>query len=165
MLTCQCSQDIYVPIILSIVILKILSCYTAILRQEPFFSGDGQSCGTTQAANSTQYQIAMFQNAPDVVGTDGCGYDEDQDRMASQQILGRLHRIQRLINILSERYKTHRINVQRRQEEGSRALSANTGPDIFVFLFPSSTLEHIEADLGLHLRTLSAEAADILRQA
>ncbi|EED18974.1 sterigmatocystin biosynthesis regulatory protein, putative [Talaromyces stipitatus ATCC 10500] len=163
-LTCQCSQDIYLLVIMSIVILKILNYYTAVVRQETSFNGDDRSWVANQPGNSTQYQSEMFQTPPNVFGANGSEYVEDQGRMASQQILSKLHRIQRLINILSERFKTHKENVKRKQEE-SRASTTVTGPNMFMFLFPSSTLEHIEADLRLHLRALSADAANILCQA
>lgn len=163
-LTCQCSQDIYLLVIISIVILKILSYYTAVVRQETSFNGDDRSWVANQPGNSTQYQTEMCQTHANVFGANGSEYVEDQGRMVSQQILSKLHRIQRLINILSERFKTHKENVKREQEEPGASMSI-TGPNMCMYLFPSSTLEHIEADLRLYLRSLSADAANILCQA
>ncbi|EED18719.1 conserved hypothetical protein [Talaromyces stipitatus ATCC 10500] len=124
-----------------------------------------QEDGTTQPGNNTEYQIETNQNPPNVVDTHSGGFDEDQICMASQQIIGRLHRIQRLINILSERFKTHKVSVKGRQDDEPKASTTDGSSNMFTFMFPSSVLEHIEADLRLHLRTLSVDAANILRQA
>nr|A0A411PQP1.1 RecName: Full=Agnestins biosynthesis cluster transcription factor AgnL10; AltName: Full=Agnestins biosynthesis cluster protein L10 [Paecilomyces divaricatus]QBG38878.1 transcription factor [Paecilomyces divaricatus] len=145
MLHCQCFDDGYLLAILSMLILKVLSSYATLLRQTPGPDGDGVS----------------WDNSTPPPGEQGAGVDgEDHCRTIAQQILGQLHRVQRLVSILSQRF-----NIP-----GGRARTPDStaGPDLLssietLFPVPGSMLEQMEGLLRKRLRTLSAEIVDILR--
>jgi hypothetical protein len=153
-LQCHCSQDGYVLAILSIFILKILDWYAAMVRQTPDLEGYGQIWDNAPSKHQAQHQPENIQWLPAVVAGDDCADGEDQGRMAAQQILGKLHRIQRLVNIISQRFNN--------QKDIPNSSTTNSS-DVFLFLFSRSSLEQIEVDLRKRLQNLSAETVDMLR--
>lgn len=165
-LQCQCSQDGYLLAILSVIIFKVLGRYAAVVRQTPALDGDGQCWDTTRSDHQAQQHPEHGQRPPAVVVVVGdySADGEDQGRMAAQQILSQLHRVQRLVNILSRRFKPH----GGRAEPPSSSSCSIDGSDVLsytesLFPFPDSMLEQMEVDLRKRLRNLSAEIVDILR--
>lgn len=87
---------------------------------------------------------------------------EYEGRVAAQLVLSELHRVQQLINVLSQRLTAHGLQTS--------CLELPSSPDYFYFLnqdssaFPVTMLGQLEVDLRKRLRTLSVEIVDILRR-
>ncbi|KAI9931207.1 hypothetical protein ASPWEDRAFT_34262 [Aspergillus wentii DTO 134E9] len=145
----QSAHDGYLLAILSIIILKVLGWYAAVVRQTP----------------GLDHHPEHGRRSPTMVDNNYCVDDEDQGRMAAQQVLSKLHRIQRVINILSQRFKALRGHG----EPPNSSSSSSDSFDIFsntesLFPFSNSILEQFEVDLRNRLRNLSSETVDILSQ-
>ncbi|KAH8698804.1 aflatoxin regulatory protein-domain-containing protein [Talaromyces proteolyticus] len=163
-LQCQCSQDGHLLAILSIIIFKVLGWYAAMVRQMPGFDGDGQCWDALDSSHLAQQQLRQAQRTPFRVVDNYCVDGEDKVRIAAQQILSQLHRVQRLVNIFSQRFKIHKGHT----EASSSSSSSPSGPVGVssvesLFYVPGSLLEQIEGDLRKRLRNLSAEIVDTIR--
>lgn len=107
LLQCTCSQDSYLLAILSLIVFKLLSWYEAAARERPM-TENSQSPTKTQynhRRESLHHSEQVIQFSP-VDGSDS-HHGKDQDRVAAQLVLSELHRVQRLVNILSQRLKLH----------------------------------------------------------
>lgn len=165
MLQCPCSQDDYLLAIMSLIVFKVLGWYAAAARNAPV-TDDSHSPSKSHPDQRRQSschseQVLQF---PTVAGS-YCIDGEDQGRMAAQLILGELHRVQRLVNLLSQRLKRHgmrngTVGVPNGAADGQDTLSdgGSTSP------FSATMLDHLEADLRKRLRTLSLEIVDMLRR-
>ncbi|KAL8747706.1 MAG: hypothetical protein Q9190_000447 [Brigantiaea leucoxantha] len=166
MLQCPCSQDGYVLAIMSLIVFKVLGWYAAAVRDVPA-SGDGQSPSKpfpTDRHNSSSYHSEQVLHFPTVVGK-YCIDGEDQGRMAAQLVLSELHRVQRLLNQLSQRLKTHGSRKRGLETPDSVAdgLAALSDGEV-ASAFSASMMDQIEMDLRKRLRTLSLEIVDTLRR-
>jgi hypothetical protein len=144
MLQCPCSKDGYLLAIMSIIVFKVLGWYAAAARKTPVTD---ESPSPIKSPSSHSEQVLQ---CPTVVGSyyiDG----EDQGRMAAQLVLSELHRVQRLVNLLSKRLKGA-------DEEDKLSNGEITSP------FPATMLNQLETDLRKRLRGLSLEIVDTLRQ-
>ncbi|KAJ5742863.1 hypothetical protein N7533_009965 [Penicillium manginii] len=136
--------------VLSVIILKVLTRYAAVLRQTPGFDGDGSD------------QNSPASEQMELLGDTSCTDSEGQSRKVAQQVLGQLHRVQHVVNILSQCF----------QADGGRAEARNLpspgGSDNSLYMeslfpFPHYILEQFENDLRKRLRTLSADIVGRLR--
>lgn len=163
MLECACSEDGYLLSIMSLIVLKVLGWYAAAARKE------ARSDGLTRSPQQMEELLKTSGGA--VVGGSGSsssssssyrvidGEDSDHRRMAAQTVLSELHRVQRLINALSQRLKGLR------QRNGRAHQHADAGTDGHgAFAFPTTMLDQFEVDLRKRLRDLSTGIVDMLRQ-
>nr|UWK21945.1 transcription factor [Trichoderma calamagrostidis] len=157
MLQSDCTDDGYLVVILSVVLLKILATYATVVRQIPNLDAESPCWASMTVDPPSQSRVELEEKHN--YGAD-C---KDQARLVGQQILSQLHRVQRLVNILSQRFQT----------AAGRDGAPSTPPfdnsvDLFAsfdsfFPFPASMLEQMEANLRKRLRDLSAEIMDLLR--
>ncbi|KAF7176463.1 hypothetical protein CNMCM7691_002781 [Aspergillus felis] len=152
MLQCDCA-DGYLLAVLSIILLKTLSSYAAVVRQTPNLEAE-HSIGVDPPSLSPLRGELGAQL--DEYGLDS----EDHIRLVGQQVLSQLHRVQRLVNLLS----------QRTQTVGGGGCGAPLTPPSHqttsmesLFPFPAAMLDQMEANLRKRLRDLSAEILDLLR--
>jgi len=165
MLQCSCSQDSYMLAILSLIVFKVLGWYAAAARETPV-TDDSQSSSKPHSdhrRHSLCHSEQVLQS-PTVVGSyriDG----DDQGRMAAQLILSELHRVQQLVNLLSQRIKGHgmrngAVGTPNSHPDGRDTLS--DGESTLPFSAPM--LDQLETDLRKRLRALSSKIVDMLRQ-
>ena len=146
MLQCPCSRDDYLLAIISLVVFKVLGWYTAVM--------DGsQSPSWSHADNGRQpvYPSEQGLQSPMVMGG-YCIDGEDQCRMVAQLILSGLNRVQRFVNLLSQRLRSHGM----RNRTTSGLNSAADGQNIFSdggypSPFSATMLDQLEADLRKRL--------------
>ena len=105
---------------------------------------------------------------PTVIGH-YCVDGNDQSRMAAQLVLSELHRVQQLVNLLSNRFQGITIrNCDSSSFSGSDSNSVSDTSDGSAYTRRSSPLSgstffQLEADLRKRLRAVSSEVIDILR--
>lgn len=157
MLQCDCTADGHLLAILAIIVLKILTWYAVVVRQTPNIDAESAEWELPSMDRPMQKRYA-----PE--GKRSYGVDSDDHvRLTGQQILSQLHRVQRLVNTLSQRF----------QCVGGRDGAPPTPPfdnnaDLFtsietMFPFPFSIFDQMQANLRKRLRDLSAEIMDLLR--
>ncbi len=164
MLQCSCSQDGYLLAIMSLIVFKVLGWYAAAARDTPEIN-EGQNprkSSPDQRRLSSRHSEHVLQ-PPTVVG---CYRDdgEDQRRMAAQLVLSELHRVQWLVNQLSQRLQAHRMSNGAVDTPNSAAGGQGTLPDPeLTSPFSSPMLDQLETDLRKRLRALSLDVVDMLR--
>jgi Aflatoxin regulatory protein len=162
-------EDRYFLAILSIVTLKVLASYAVVVRQMPALDGTEQNGDT-----SDHERLQNLEDAGPPALVDYFTDNEDQCRMTAQQILRQLHRVQRLVNSLSKRFKIDGKRSEASDTSSLSSASSATAVDSMdapliskyvetMFPFPRDVLKQLEADLRERLRKLSAEVVDILR--
>lgn len=166
MLQCPCSQDSYMLHIMSLIVFRVLGWYAAVASETPVADAS-QFPGKSDFPDHQQHSLRHSEhvtNVPTVVGK-YCIDGEDQDRMVAQLVLSELHRVQRLVNLLSQRLKEHKIrndgvNTPNSAADGQIPLTytENMSP------FSAAILDQLELDLRKRLRTLSLEIIDMLRR-
>ena len=165
MLQCPCSQDGYLLTIMSLIVFKVLGWYAAAARETPM-TDDSQSPSKSHPdhrLHSLCHSEQVLQS-PTVVGS-YCIDGEDQGRMAAQLVLSELHRVQRLLNLLSQRLKGHRIsngsvNTPNSAVDCQDSLSdRQSSPP-----FSAKMLDQLDTDLRNRLRALSLEIIGTLRR-
>ncbi|BDD63699.1 hypothetical protein MAP00_008564 [Monascus purpureus] len=160
MLQCPCSQDGYLLAIISLIVFKMMGWYAAAARETPLSHSNFNSSRGGSAKSHLDYgqrphseQVFKLQSSVD---------GEYEGRMAAQLVLSELHRVQQLINVLSQRLKAHGLQTS--------GVESPSSPDCFYFLnqdssaFPVTMLGQLEVDLRKRLQTLSVEIVDILRR-
>lgn len=165
MLQCPCSQDGYLLAIMSLIVFKVLDWYSAAARETPV-TDDSQTPSQSHPVHrrhSLCHSEKVLQS-PTVVGS-YCIDGEDQGRMAAQLVLSELHRVQRLINLLSKRLKGHgtcngAVVTSNTAADGQDTLSDGES----TLPFSATMLDQLEADLRKRLRALSSEIVDMLRR-
>ncbi|THC93456.1 hypothetical protein EYZ11_007075 [Aspergillus tanneri] len=130
MLQCSCSQDGYLLSLMSLIVFKVMAWYAAASRR-PVLLND-RSPILNGSSHQHREHSEEVQHTPGLGGSDTAD-DEDQGRMAAQLVLSELHRVQQLVNTLSQHLKA------------------------------KGTREQFAVDLRQRLRALSAEIVDILR--
>jgi hypothetical protein len=160
-LECPCSQDGYLLVILSLIVFKVMGWYAAAARSHtPDDSQSWTACHQRQHSHSEQVQ-----QSPAVVGN-YCVEGEDQSRMAAQLVLSELHRVQRLVNVLSQKLKSEGARESGTDTPGSASTdgsSVSLDSQCSRFPFPVTMLDQAESDLRKRLRRLSAEIVEMLR--
>ena len=157
MLQCQCSQDEYLLAIMSLIVFKVLGWYAAAARQTPMTDGS-----RSPAMSISSHHSEQVLQSPAVVGS-YCIDGEDQGRMVAQLVLSKLHRVQQLVNVLSQHLKGHRTR-NGTITPNSAADGTDTPPDReSTSHFSERMLDQLEADLRKRLRALSLDIVDVLR--
>ena len=166
MLQCPCAQDGYLLAIMSLIVFKVLGSYAAAARETPATDGGlNPPMSHRNVQRHSSWHSKQGPQFPIVVGS-YCIDGDDQGRMAAQLILSELHRVQRLVNLLSQRLKGH---GKRNGETGTPG-SADNDQDRVVSdgqripPFSSPMLDQLEADLRKRLRALSLEIVGMLRR-
>jgi hypothetical protein len=211
MLQCSCSEDDYLLVITSLIVLKVLGWYAAVARRAPTpqsmptsdsssnvstaslssFSASGAGTSTTLSHSSSstslsssshqQPQATSFgslfpRHSETVVRESTVIIDsyrldgDDSARMAAQLVLSKLHRVQRLVNQLSQKLKAQAEKRKRIRSDSSDNIlngffggvdSADAGAPLPLSFL---VLDQLEADLRRRLKSLSAEIVDELRR-
>ena len=166
MLQCPCSQDGHLLVIMSLVVFKVLAWYAAVAREKPMTDENQSPINSRpdhgQSPLSHSEQVLQ---SPTVVGS-YCIDGEDQGRMAAQLVLSKLHSVQRLVNLLSERLRGHGMRKEMAvgtpksvaNHQDTQVDAESTSP------FSASMLDQLEADLRKRLRALSLKLVDMLRR-
>lgn len=149
----SCADDTFLLAVLSITILKILERY-AFAAQAQYSSANISELGIQRESGSANSKDNRTQSTPHI-----------RAQKAAQLVLSELHRVQRLVNQLSQKLR-HSKDGQIRSE----------GPDMEPWAlerdheggpstpFSSTTLGHIESDVRKGLSKLSSEIIGTLRQ-
>ncbi|KAK3904910.1 hypothetical protein C8A05DRAFT_31268, partial [Staphylotrichum tortipilum] len=132
-------------------------------------SNSGSASPTPSPASAGGGGIGMAEQVLRVPATVG-NYlvaGQHQGRMAAQLVLSELHRVQRIVNVLSERLEGVRV---RAGEGRGLPFKANAGDGVVgvpgrVAPFSGQTFGLLEQDLRKRLRVLSSETIDVLRRA
>jgi hypothetical protein len=143
-LDCYCSQDGYTLTIITLTVLKVLAWYGAVAQE-------------SRAAGEQQIHAEQMDRAPVVIGSYHLNGDE-QSRMAAQLVLSELHRVQRVVNALSEQPQSQGLQ----ESVGGRPDS--TCLDGHESVLPVHLLDQLAADLRARLRGLSGQIVDRLRR-
>ncbi|PCG88777.1 Aflatoxin regulatory protein [Penicillium occitanis (nom. inval.)] len=170
MLELESSEDKYFLAILSVVTLKVLASYAAVVRQMPTLDSNDEYGDTADREKPQYLEDAATHALVDNYFTD----NEDLCRKTAQQIFRQLHRVQRLVNRLSKRFKTDDESTGSSDFASPVSTSSTTAVDSIdalliakcietMFPFPSPLLKQLQVDLRERLRKLSAEIVDILR--
>lgn len=166
-LQCPCSQDQYVLSIIALTVFKVLGWYAAAAAAIETSTPD--NCDPDSSALHSGFQggqSEQVQMSPAVIG----GYrvcGEDQSRMARQLVLSELHRVQRLVNLLSERLTSPEMSSSPSGTVPPAAVgSSDLRPDReAAFSFPVTLLSQLETDMRHRLRALSNQIVEMLRRA
>ncbi|KAK4609271.1 Dothistromin biosynthesis regulatory protein aflR [Fulvia fulva] len=172
-LECPCSHDEYLLTIVHLVVFKVMAWYAAAARDKPSFDEDMNWSDQPSArpSRTRTYSEEVLQFPPSIDGYSSDG--SDQGRMAAQLVLSELHRVQRLINLLSQRLESVRLR-NHVASSGSSASLESIGEDSVVggvslsstagSPLSSPTFDQLEADLRKRLRAVSFETIDVLRR-
>ncbi|KAJ0425573.1 aflatoxin regulatory protein-domain-containing protein [Aspergillus carlsbadensis] len=144
MLDCYCSQDGYTLTIITLTVLKVLAWYGAVSQE-------------SRASDKQQIHLEQIDRAPVVIGGYHLGREE-QSRMAAQLVLSELHRVQRVVNTLSERLKNQGL------QDGLPGRPDGTCLGAYEPILPVHLLDQLAADLKARLRGLSGQIIDRLRR-
>jgi len=156
-LQCPCSQDSYLLAIISLVIFKVLAWYAAAARDTPVtVSEQGQNSDDKLQANPRRPSLChseqvLHSPAPMIGRSPVKG--EDQARAAAKLVLSELHRVQRLVNELSQRLGAFngQGSIRDCDEDLAHPLSA-------------TMLHLLEAGMRKRLRKLSLGIVEMLRR-
>ncbi|KAL4875395.1 aflatoxin regulatory protein-domain-containing protein [Aspergillus karnatakaensis] len=170
-LDCTCSSDPYIISIVSLAVFKVMGWYIAAARSRTPGLEDGMEGKTTSSIHPSEGECTSFiahDLHPSALAESYYTPDRNWSRMAAQLVLGELHRVQRLVNVLASRLGsiqlrgTNRIsgsNSARDAMEDSLVVAAHSSP------LSNSTFSNLEDDLRKRLRAISAETIEMLRRA
>ncbi|RMZ84338.1 hypothetical protein DV738_g541, partial [Chaetothyriales sp. CBS 135597] len=163
MLECSCARDGYLLFVVAIIVFKLLGLYARVARQTGARVGDRSLLKYAPDGSEYCYRCpehSSSSSSSTIVETQD--YGDCQRRIALQQVLGELHRGQRLINTLSQHLAAHK----RRQLEDLATRISNSQAPLWDIETPFSALmlEQLEADLRKRLRALSNEIIEMLRE-
>lgn len=172
MLHCPCSRDGYLLSIISLVVFKILDWYAAAAAATSV--GDGQASSTNFYAEHRppRHLEPVLPSPTNTVASSsypggGGGDSDDEGRMAAQLVLRELHRVQRLINLLSQRLKcrgTRDGTTSTPSGDGDSLNTLSNREESMSSPFSATMLEQLELDLRTRLRALSSNTVDVLRR-
>ena len=171
MLDCPCSQDEYLLAIISLIVFKLMAWYAAAAGDKSLMD-NGVSKSNSLVAHPERPSPSAFGehvlHLPTTIG-DYCVDGHDRSRMAAQLVLSELHRVQRLVNLLSKRLESIRLrNGSLSSPSSASSCCADSGDALGIETRASSlsasTFDQLEADLRKRLRTVSSETIDILRR-
>ncbi|KAI0417495.1 hypothetical protein F5X98DRAFT_374631 [Xylaria grammica] len=115
---CTCSNGGYLLAIISLTIYKVLGGYGIALRNIPVSNNTSHKTpSTTESRPTTSSPIKSQESLACLAAGKDCFCGEDQYRMKAQLVLGELHRVQSLINMLSPKLK---YLASRKQESLAR---------------------------------------------
>lgn len=143
-LQCACSRDGYLLSVMALIVFKVLRWYAA-------------AAGKTQTAAIVAEKVLQ---TPTMVGS-YCLEGEHSAHMAAKLVLSELHRVQRLVNMLSERLKMYSTIAS--DDAAGRAsnseLETGMAPP-----FSATILDQLAADLKKQLKALSRDIVEGLRK-
>ncbi len=178
-LECPCSSpdNGYLMAVISLVVLKVLGWYKAVVQDLPFSSSASQHPSPSWKQRQHQHPVVSRSgkvndpttarggrrtcHAEHVLQTPAVidGYrleGDDQGRMAAQLVLSELHRVQRLVNVLGSR-----LQQQHQHQNKGGGLSLEAGALETAFFSPT-WFRQLEGDLRGKVRGLSLEIVDML---
>lgn len=162
-LKCSCSQDGYLLSIVSLIVFKVISRYAASACQK--IAGNCDYDQTKSDLGGGSY-LFSFQKQPakSLVAVGNCQMNGESQRcMAAQLVLGELHRVQRLINLLSQQLEDHRANIGAiDRTDHPTGGSESLGREI-VSPFSRTSLDQLEEDLRNRVHALSLDIVNKLR--
>lgn len=154
MLACPCSLDKQLGIVIFIMAFKVIAWYAAVARAPSQTSNYNPIDSTHDDCGPMACPERVLQ-VPTTVGRyhiDGA----DSTRMRAQLVLSELHRVQRLVELLSKRLESARERSDDTASVNSTGVCEETiSASIFV---------QLEADLRRRLLAVSREAMEILRE-
>lgn len=160
-LECPCSSDDSLTMVLTLVICKVFGWYAAAARVS-VPSSRSSSIASSSSSSGSQSPIEQLAHEPVVVGN-YCLDGEDSPYMAGQLVLSELHRVQRIVNMLSMRltgpsaFPCSEANELRKDG----VLDSKYSEAFSMSLFSAPLLHHLERDLRKGLKRLSL---DIVRE-
>ncbi|KAL4785964.1 aflatoxin regulatory protein-domain-containing protein [Aspergillus varians] len=172
-LDCPCSHDGYIISIVSLAVFKVMGWYIAAARDRIPASEDSMRWRDEVPTYSGRGSSVNFHEqvlrSPAVVGS-YCIDSRNQNRMAAQLVLSELHRVQRLVNVLSSRLESIRLSscLSSASTFGSTSAVETVENSLLAAFRTSplsgSTYAQLEEDLRKRLRSISSETIDILRR-
>ena len=161
MLRCECSQDEYLLAIISLIVSKILGRYANAAHEKLEIDDSRPHPDYQQLSSSQSEQVTR---SPTSVGSH-CIDGEGQGRMAAQLVLSKLDRVQRLVNLLTQRLKGHgtrngTVHTPKSVTGGQETPLGESGASTFSAIM----LDQFEADLRKRLRAVSSDIVDLLRR-
>ncbi|KAI1504043.1 aflatoxin regulatory protein-domain-containing protein [Biscogniauxia marginata] len=172
MLQCPCSHDGYLLTIMSLIVFKVLGWYAAAARKSDLHGGSNSSSsansnGSNRGSPSPHAspKSEHLGQEPSIATSDYCLDGEDSGRMAAQLVLSELHRVQRLVNQLSQKLK-----IQAAKKSGAPDTPDSSGFSSTVMDYETGLplsavmLDQLEADLRKRLKSLSLEIVEGLRR-
>lgn len=165
MLQCPCSQDGYLLAIMSLIVFKVLGWYAAAAHGTSVIDDNqNRSKSRPHQRQDSFCHSEQGLRAPAVMNS-YCADGEDPGRMAAQLVLRELHRVQRIVNLLSQRLKSHGTHdgvagPLKSGSDGQYTLFDREGASSFS----APLLDQLVTDLRKRLRTISGEIVDMLRQ-
>lgn len=171
MLQCPCQQDSHLLALMSLVVFKAVARYEDAARRST------ENAETALAQGTSLYGAASTANG----GRTGLVIDEENPhpKLAVQTLLGKLHRVQGLVNAMAERLKsnnsssTNNNDTNKTGDMHTRAESSfanerrdTLGCSIANASAPFSTtfLSQLEEDLRKQVRSVSQQLVNILRE-
>lgn len=152
MLQCPCAQDSYILALMSLIVFKVVARYESAARQ----SAETAECIVGGSLFTTGNS-----------GRNAADDDNHELRMTAQSILGKLHRVQGLINTISERLKTKKSEAMKTRLEHSITRkdreTLTFGSDA-ALPFSITLVDQLEDDLRKRVRTVSSRVVNTLRQ-
>ncbi|KAI0595139.1 aflatoxin regulatory protein-domain-containing protein [Biscogniauxia sp. FL1348] len=182
MLQCPCSHDGYLLTIMSLIVFKVLGWYAAAARKSDLHrpsnhnNNGGGSISSRNSANvngsnrgspspHSSPKSEHVGQEPPAATSDYCLDGEDSGRMAAQLVLSELHRVQRLVNQLSQKLK-----MQATKKGGAPDTPDSSGFSSAIMDYETGLplspvmLDQLEADLRKRLKSLSLEIVEGLRR-
>jgi hypothetical protein len=150
-LKCPCSNDGYLLVVLSLLVFTVVSWYTAAASATPPTSQSGESPGSSRGP--------IIERSSSVSGMDTDG--EDQARLDAQLILSKLHAVQRLVNLLSNKIRCFEEDPRFSDVAVDNAVQALGR--FFQPPFSGHLLRALESDMRGRLRELSRAIVSRLR--
>jgi len=156
MLRCACSEDGYLLAVVSLIVFKVLAWYAAAVH----------SSRLSETVADARSAVGVVVGG--AVVEDGYSDEFDATRVAAQLVLGKMHRVQHLVNQLSGKLKARRLegNATRgsagQQELGGGGL--NRLSSVGSLQVSGVMLEQLEVDLRKRLRALSLEITGVLKR-
>ncbi|KAL2871737.1 Zn(II)2Cys6 domain-containing transcription factor tpcE [Aspergillus lucknowensis] len=167
LLSCSsCTDDPFLLAIVSMIVLKILERYAATARtQVSSVRGAGESDPGQRPASG------MIPSGKDQMRPLSRSYNMPRDdstgaRVPARLVLSELHRVQRLVNLLSPKLKRSQEADTRGFEHAAwgRHTVANENDKAHSTPFSPNTLAQMEGDMRKSLSSLSADIINRLRQ-
>ncbi|KAI1874903.1 uncharacterized protein JN550_002332 [Neoarthrinium moseri] len=154
-LQCSCEKDGYMLTILATIVTKLLSRYAEAVPR---------LLGSAEKRNA-QWGFLAAKLVQTQHIEDDCVFFEDAERMAAQEILNELHRVQRLVNELSPRLRTQEDAVHPDDSpERQLLLSLSSQNKALQRPFSAITVEGIGRDMRASLSSLSRGIISILQE-
>ena len=154
MLTCPCALDRHLITIMFLIALKVVAWYAAVARS----TSQASNYSAIEAANdgcSRKPSPERVLQAPTTVGRyhlDG----DDSSRMRAQLVLSELHRVQRVVELMSKR-----LEVIRQQPDSTSSYHNTDACEENVSV---SVFTQLEADVRRRLLAVSKDMMEILRE-